>query len=65
MIVCLRIIKISEHIERLVNLLKSDEPEVDPSDGDLPDEADTHEPAVGSSIADDTSDDEDSRIDEV
>ncbi|KAJ7483298.1 hypothetical protein FB451DRAFT_1234021 [Mycena latifolia] len=53
--------KISEHIERLVNLLKGDEPEVEPSDGDPPDEIKTHETSVG--ISD--SDDEDSRIDEV
>ncbi|KAJ7147621.1 hypothetical protein C8R43DRAFT_526799 [Mycena crocata] len=48
--------KISEHIERLVNLLKGDEPEVDPSD-----ELETQEASVGASL----SDDEDSRIDEV
>ncbi|KAJ7921208.1 hypothetical protein B0H13DRAFT_2230631 [Mycena leptocephala] len=49
--------KISEHIERLVTLLKGDEPEVDP---DLPDEVET--PIVDSSPPDD---DEDNRIDEV
>ncbi|KAJ6568368.1 hypothetical protein DFH09DRAFT_1080741 [Mycena vulgaris] len=47
--------KISEHIERLVNLLKGDEPQVDPSDADGSDEPKIQE----------TSDDEDSRIDEV
>ncbi|KAJ7114125.1 hypothetical protein C8R44DRAFT_796352 [Mycena epipterygia] len=50
--------KISEHIERLVTLLKSDEPEVDPSDRDL---SNAHETSAGAS----ESDDEDSRIDEV
>ncbi|KAJ6580870.1 hypothetical protein B0H19DRAFT_1207074 [Mycena capillaripes] len=54
--------KISEHIERLVTLLKGDEPEVDPSDGDPPEEA-MHETAVGSSLSDD--EDEDNRIEEV
>ncbi|KAJ7860381.1 hypothetical protein B0H14DRAFT_2744542 [Mycena olivaceomarginata] len=53
--------KISEHIERLVSLLKSDEPDIDPSDGDPPVEIQTHETDVGASL----SDDEDSRIDEV
>ncbi|KAJ7708974.1 hypothetical protein B0H17DRAFT_1031405 [Mycena rosella] len=56
--------KISEHIERLVNLLKSDEPEVDPSlDSDPPamDAVPMPETSAGSS----ESDDEDNRIDEV
>ncbi|KAJ7173474.1 hypothetical protein C8R46DRAFT_115733 [Mycena filopes] len=52
--------KISEHIERLVNLLKSDEPAGAPLDGEV-ETADTS--AVGSTSPD--SDDEDSRIVEV
>ncbi|KAJ7780177.1 hypothetical protein DFH07DRAFT_465940 [Mycena maculata] len=57
--------KISEHIERLVNLLKGDEPETDSSDGDLLDHAQALEPSVGTALSGDASDDEDSRIDEV
>ncbi|KAJ7605303.1 hypothetical protein FB45DRAFT_490612 [Roridomyces roridus] len=52
--------KISEHIERLVSLIKGDEPaEEDPSDADLQEHP--------SSVAEprDESDDEDSRIEEV
>ncbi|KAJ6617018.1 hypothetical protein B0H10DRAFT_2164537 [Mycena sp. CBHHK59/15] len=53
--------KISEHIERLVNLLKGDEPDVEPST-DLSDKHETHEELTASASV---SDDEDSRIDEV
>ncbi|KAJ7493163.1 hypothetical protein B0H11DRAFT_2156243 [Mycena galericulata] len=52
--------KISEHIERLVNLLKGDEPEVDPPVGD-----EAVESTVGPSVVAAGSDDEDSRIEEV
>ncbi|KAK7031687.1 hypothetical protein R3P38DRAFT_2925142 [Favolaschia claudopus] len=54
--------KISEHIERLVTLLKGEEPEVDPS-AELSDvdEGQMQETPAGTSL----SDDEDSRIDEV
>ncbi|KAJ7663888.1 hypothetical protein DFH06DRAFT_1324398 [Mycena polygramma] len=55
--------KISEHIERLVNLLKGDEPEVDPTDSDPPVEVTTHETSVEDVAS--LSDDEDNRIEEV
>ncbi|KAF8211111.1 hypothetical protein K438DRAFT_105389 [Mycena galopus ATCC 62051] len=53
--------KISEHIERLVTLLKGDEPEATSASsegGDLPAEDETHETSA-------SSDDEDGRIEEV
>ncbi|KAJ7777173.1 hypothetical protein B0H16DRAFT_1504558 [Mycena metata] len=53
--------KISEHIERLVNLLKGDESEGNPLNDDLLDEGETRDAAVHPS----ESDDEDSRIEEV